>query len=101
MELTFLGTGNAFAPTRYWSAFLVDDRYLFDAPPTLLPHMNRLGKDILWDATGREPDAAVAKEFQSYLDRRPAGWSIDESQIRDWLREHRNQIHREDDGRGR
>lgn len=46
MELTFLGTGNAFAPTRYWSAFLVDDRYLFDAPPTLLPHMNRLGKDI-------------------------------------------------------
>lgn len=46
MELTFLGTGNAFAPTRYWSAFLVDDRYLFDAPPTLLPHMNKLGKDI-------------------------------------------------------
>lgn len=46
MELTFLGTGNAFAPTRYWSSFLVDDRFLFDAPPTLLPHMNRLGKDI-------------------------------------------------------
>ena len=60
-----------------------------------------IGKDILWDATGREPDAAVAKEFQSYLDRLPAGWSLDESQIRDWLREHRNQIHRDDDDRGR
>ena len=46
LDLTFLGTGNAFAPTRYWSSFLVNDRYLFDAPPTLLPHMNKLGKDI-------------------------------------------------------
>jgi len=45
LDLTFIGTGNAFAPTRYWSSFLVNDRYLFDAPPTLLPHLNRLGKD--------------------------------------------------------
>jgi ribonuclease BN (tRNA processing enzyme) len=45
LELTFLGTGNAFAPTRYWSSFLVNDRYLFDAPPTLLPHLKKLGKD--------------------------------------------------------
>jgi ribonuclease BN (tRNA processing enzyme) len=45
LELTFLGTGNAFAPTRYWSSFLVNDRYLFDAPPTLLAHLKRLGKD--------------------------------------------------------
>ena len=26
LELTFLGTGNAFAPTRYWSSFLLNDR---------------------------------------------------------------------------
>jgi len=45
LELTFLGTGNAFAPTRYWSSFLLNDRYLFDAPPTLLPHLKKLKKD--------------------------------------------------------
>jgi len=45
MELTFLGTGNAFAPTRYWSSFLVDGKYLFDAPPTLIPHLKKLGID--------------------------------------------------------
>ncbi len=45
LELTFLGTGNAFAPTRYWSSFLANDRYLFDAPPTLMPHLKKLGKD--------------------------------------------------------
>lgn len=46
LDLTFIGTGNAFAPTRYWSSFLANDRYLFDAPPTLLAHMKRLGKDV-------------------------------------------------------
>ena len=45
VELSFIGTGNAFAPTRYWSSFLVSGRYLFDAPPTLLPHLNKLGKE--------------------------------------------------------
>lgn len=45
LDLTFLGTGNAFAPTRYWSSFLVNGRYLFDAPPTLIPHLKRLGID--------------------------------------------------------
>lgn len=45
LDLTFIGTGNAFAPTRYWSSFLVNDRYLFDAPPTLLAHLKKLGKD--------------------------------------------------------
>lgn len=44
MELTFLGSGNAFSTAdRYWSSFLVDRKYLFDAPPTLLPHLKRLG----------------------------------------------------------
>jgi ribonuclease Z len=43
LELTFLGSGNAFAGDRYWSSFVLNRRYLFDAPPTLLPHLNKLG----------------------------------------------------------
>jgi len=44
LELSFLGSGNAFAPDgRYWSSFLLNGRYLLDAPPTLLPHLKRLG----------------------------------------------------------
>ena len=48
LELTFLGTGNAFAssPGRYWSCFLANGRYLFDAPPTVLPHLKRLGMSL-------------------------------------------------------
>ena len=42
LDLTFLGTGNAFAPTRYWSSFVANGKYLFDAPPTLLAHLKRL-----------------------------------------------------------
>ena len=43
MEVTFLGSSNAFAAEgRYWSSFLVDKHYLFDAPPTLLPHLKQL-----------------------------------------------------------
>jgi len=43
MELTFLGSSNAFAAEgRYWSSFVVDRKYLFDAPPTLLPHLKQL-----------------------------------------------------------
>jgi len=44
LELSFLGSGNAFAAGgRYWSSFLLNGRYLFEAPPTLLPHLKRLG----------------------------------------------------------
>ncbi len=44
MELTFLGSANAFAAQgRYWSSFIVDGKYVFDAPPTLLPHLKQLG----------------------------------------------------------
>jgi len=44
LELSFLGSGNAFTPGgRYWSSFLLNGRYLFEAPPTLLPHLKRLG----------------------------------------------------------
>lgn len=43
MELTFLGSGNAFAAGgRYWSSFIVDRRFQFDAPPTLLAHLKKL-----------------------------------------------------------
>jgi len=44
MELTFLGSGNAFAAEgRAFSSFLVDGKYQFDAPPTMLPQLKRLG----------------------------------------------------------
>ena len=47
MELTFLGSSNAFAAEgRYWSSFIVDKKYLFDAPPTLLPHLKQLGVNL-------------------------------------------------------
>jgi len=47
LELSFLGSGNAFTPDgRYWSSFLLNGRYLFDAPPTLLPHLKRLGVSL-------------------------------------------------------
>ncbi len=45
LYITFLGSGNAFAPGRYWSSFLVNDRYLFDPSPIVLPHMKMLGRD--------------------------------------------------------
>lgn len=44
LSITFLGSGNAFSPGRYWSSFLVNDRYLFDASPVVLPHLKMLGK---------------------------------------------------------
>jgi ribonuclease BN (tRNA processing enzyme) len=45
LDLNFVGTGNAFAPTRYWSSFIANGKYLFDAPPTLLPHLRKLDID--------------------------------------------------------
>jgi ribonuclease BN (tRNA processing enzyme) len=44
MEVTFLGSGNAFASEgRAWSSFLVNRKYQFDAPPTMLPQLKRMG----------------------------------------------------------
>lgn len=60
-----------------------------------------LGKDILWDITGQEPDAGLARDFQTYLDRLPSGWSLDESQIRAWLRDRSAERARQDNVRGR
>ena len=44
MEISFLGSSNAFASEgRYWSSFIVDGKYQFDCPPTLLPQLKQLG----------------------------------------------------------
>lgn len=43
VELVFLGTGNAFAPGRYWSSFLVNGRYLFDCSPAVLAQLRHIG----------------------------------------------------------
>ena len=41
LDFLFLGSGNAFAQGRYWSSFLLNGRYLFDASPVALPHLKR------------------------------------------------------------
>ena len=46
LDLTFVGSGNAFAPERCWSGFLLNGRYAFDAPPTLLLNLKRLGVEM-------------------------------------------------------
>jgi ribonuclease BN (tRNA processing enzyme) len=46
LDLLFLGSGNAFAPGRYWSSFLLNGRYLFDASPVALPHLKRSEVDV-------------------------------------------------------
>jgi ribonuclease BN (tRNA processing enzyme) len=47
LELTFLGTGNAFSmANRYWSSILVNDNILLDASPVIVPHMKKLGKEL-------------------------------------------------------
>jgi len=46
LDLLFLGSGNAFAQGRYWSSFLLNGRYLFDASPVALPHLKRAGVDL-------------------------------------------------------
>ncbi len=43
LDLLFLGSGNAFAAGRYWSSFLLNGRYLFDASPIVLPHLKQSG----------------------------------------------------------
>ncbi len=46
LDLLFLGSGNAFASGRYWSSFLLNGRYLFDASPIVLPHMKKTGAPV-------------------------------------------------------
>ena len=45
MEITFLGTGNAFAPGRSWAAMLVNRHIMLDAGPAVLMNMKKLGVD--------------------------------------------------------
>jgi ribonuclease Z len=46
VPLTFLGTGNAFAPGRYWNSFLIGGRVLVEASPSVLPNLRRAGADL-------------------------------------------------------
>ncbi len=47
LELTFLGTGNAFSmANRYWGTILVNDEILLDASPITVPHMKKLNKKL-------------------------------------------------------
>lgn len=43
LDFLFLGSGNAFAQGRYWSSFLLNGRYLFEASPVVLPHLKQSG----------------------------------------------------------
>ncbi len=57
LDLAFMGTGNAFAPQRCWSGFVLNERHLFDAPPTALYSLKQMGV----------PLAAVQTVFVSHF----------------------------------
>ncbi len=47
LDLRFIGTGNAFAPGGLcWNGFVVNEKYLFEAPPQALQALNALGMDV-------------------------------------------------------
>ncbi len=47
LSFTFIGTGNAFAPGgSCYNGFVVEGRHLFEAPPTAVVSLNRLGIDL-------------------------------------------------------
>lgn len=46
LDLFFIGAGNAFADARCWSGFLLNGRYLFDAPPSALYALKRGRADL-------------------------------------------------------
>lgn len=43
LDLTFLGSGNAFADARCWSGFVANRRVMFDAPPSAVYGLKRAG----------------------------------------------------------
>ncbi|MGE5597302.1 MAG: MBL fold metallo-hydrolase [Hyphomicrobiales bacterium] len=46
LRLTFIGSGNAFSPSGLCcNGFLVNDRFLFEAPPQALSSLNQIGVD--------------------------------------------------------
>src|SRR6266508_5389269 len=46
LDLLFVGSSNAFADTGCWSGFLLNGRYLFDAPPSALYGLKHNGADL-------------------------------------------------------
>src|SRR5690349_10150339 len=46
LDLLFVGSGNALAPASCWSGFLLNGRYLFDAPPSALYGLKRGGASL-------------------------------------------------------
>jgi ribonuclease BN (tRNA processing enzyme) len=46
LDLLFIGAGNAFAPASCWSGFLLNGRYLFDAPPSALYALKKANADL-------------------------------------------------------
>ncbi len=42
LDLSFMGSGNAFAPERCWSGFVLNQQHLFDAPPTALYSLKQM-----------------------------------------------------------
>jgi ribonuclease BN (tRNA processing enzyme) len=46
LRLSFVGTGNAFAPGGLcWNGFVLNERFLFEAPPQALQSLNRMQVD--------------------------------------------------------
>ena len=46
LDLTFIGSGNAFAPGGLcWNGFLANGRYLFETPPSALMALHKVGAD--------------------------------------------------------
>jgi ribonuclease BN (tRNA processing enzyme) len=46
IDIDFIGTGNAFAPGGLcWNGFVIDRRFLFEAPPSALMALHRVGID--------------------------------------------------------
>lgn len=46
LDLLFVGSSNAFADAGCWSGFLMNGRYLFDAPPSALYGLKHAGADL-------------------------------------------------------
>ena len=46
LDLTFIGSGNAFADSRCWSGFVANGRVMFDAPPSAVYGLKRAGLAI-------------------------------------------------------
>ena len=57
LEVTCLGSGSALGRDRLWSCLLIDDSTLLGLPPTAVPQLHRLNKDL----------TAIQRVFISHL----------------------------------